>query len=73
MSRCTFLVGLIEIDATAGASFGLVSCRSNRFSPEFWQDDFADDVVYSAVLADLARLGDELDIDFRRLQSRLAA
>jgi hypothetical protein len=64
---------MIEIDAGAGASFGLASARANRFSPDACRDDLAGSVVYSAVLADLLRLRDELDGEFRRLQGRLAA
>jgi hypothetical protein len=64
---------MIEIDAAAGASFGLVSGRSNRFSPAAWRADFTDNAVYSAVLADLERLRDDLDGEFRRLQTRLVA
>jgi hypothetical protein len=62
---------MIEIDAGAGADFGFVSARSNRFSPDACRDDLAGCVVYSAVLADLLRLRDELDGEFRRLQARL--
>jgi hypothetical protein len=64
---------MIEIDAVAGASFDLNSRRSNRFSSGAWRGDFADDAVNSAVLADHVRLRDELDWEFRRLKSRLAA
>jgi hypothetical protein len=64
---------MIEIDGMAGASYGLASCLTNRFSSEVWQEDCADDAVYSAVLTDHVRLGAELDCEFRRLRSRLSA
>jgi hypothetical protein len=64
---------MIEMDASVGASFGLISRQSNRFSPDACRDDLAGCVVYSAVMADLVRLRDELDGEFRRLQARLAA
>ena len=64
---------MIEIDGVAGACFGLASHRSNRFSQEAWPEGSADDAVYSAVLTDHLQLCAELDGEFRRLQSRLAA
>jgi hypothetical protein len=72
MVRCTFLVGMIEMDAAAGASFGLVCCRSNRFSRDVWREDFAGGADYPALIADLVQLRAELDGEFRRLQARLA-
>jgi hypothetical protein len=73
MSRCISIVGMIELDASAGASFGLVTGRSNRFSSDDWQEDLAVGAVYPVVFADLVRLRAELDGEFRRLQARLAA
>jgi hypothetical protein len=64
---------MIEMDASAGASFGLVSGRSSRFSSDEWQEDFADGTVYPVVIVDLVQLRAELDSEFWRLQARFAA
>ena len=73
MSCCTSLVGIIEIEAGAGASFGLVVRHPNRFAPDVWPEDFADEVVYPVAIADLAQLRAELVVAFRRLQARFPA
>ena len=73
MVRCTCLVGMIEIDDAGGASFGLACCRSNRFSPNVWREDFAGGADYPALIADLVQLRAELVGELRRLQARLAA
>ena len=67
------MVGMIEIDASAGASLGLFPTQESRFSPISWRTNFADNAVCPAVVADLGRLRDELSDEFRRLQNRLAA
>lgn len=64
---------MIEIDAGAGASLGLVSGHSYRFSADMWWDDFADDAVYPVMIADLGQLRTELDGEFWRLLARFAA
>ena len=64
---------MIELDASAGASFGLFAGKADRFSSNRWRENFAGNAVYPAVMADLVRLRTELDGEFRRLQARLAA
>jgi hypothetical protein len=69
----SILVGMIEIDETAGemrlfrrpSALG-VSLRARR-------EECADSVACAVLMADLPRLHDELDADFRRLHARLAA
>ena len=73
MSCRTALVGMIELDASAGASFGLVSGGSNRFSSDDCEEDFAVGAVYPAIIADLMQLRAELDGEFGHLQARFAA
>ncbi len=72
LARST-LVGIVEVDATAGETFLLSGPRRRRVSPGTWREGCADSAAYGVLMADLPRLREELDSDFRRLQARLAA
>jgi hypothetical protein len=69
----SILVGMVEIDATAGEMrlFGRPCTRGVSLLAR--QEGCADSDAYAVLMADLPRLHDDLDADFRRLQARLAA
>jgi hypothetical protein len=70
----SILVGIVEIDTSAGKTFlsGVVP-RRRGISSGAWREGCADFDAYAVLMADLPRLREELDSDFRRLQARLAA
>jgi hypothetical protein len=67
------LVGLVEIDATAGETFLFEFLRTRRFPLGKWRAECAGDTACAVLAADLPRLREDLDSEFRRLQARLAA
>jgi hypothetical protein len=69
----SILVGIVEIDATAGKTFLSGGQRTRGISSGAWREGCADFDAYAVLMADLPRLREELDCDFRRLQARLAA
>ncbi|MEX2140476.1 MAG: hypothetical protein WD894_14530 [Pirellulales bacterium] len=67
------LVGIVEIDEMAGETFLFEPLPTPRFSVARWREVCAGNTACAVLAADLPRLREDLDSEFRRLQARLAA
>jgi hypothetical protein len=67
------LVGIVEIESRAGKTFLFESPPARGFSLGRWQEEWAGSTSCAIFAADLPRLREDLEFEFRRLQARLAA